>query len=119
MKIEGLKLLAFTRIDSPVVSRVAAQRDDAASKERSVTRQPASSGRETKPTSTAACPTENPSTPAAGASEIAEEGEDKDDEGGIGEAVRRGERSREDFFSSTRTDAAAAPGAKVSACGHI
>ena len=119
MKIEGLKLLAFTRIDSPVVSRVTAQREEAASKERNVTRQPASSGRETKPSSNAACPTEKPSTPAEGASEIAEEGEDKDVEGGAGEALRRGERSREGFFSSTRTDAAAAPGAKASACGDI
>jgi hypothetical protein len=119
LKIDGLKLFSFTRIDSPLVSRVAAQRDDAASKERSVTRQPASSGRETKPVSTAACPTENPSTPAASAGEIVEEGEGKDDEGCIGEAARRGERSREGFFSSTRADTAAAPGAKAGACGDI
>ena len=59
------------------------------------------------------------STPAAGAGDIAEEGEHKDDEGGIGEEMRRGERSREFFFSSTRTDAAAAPGANTCACGDI
>ena len=109
----------FTRMDSPVVPKVTAHRDAAASKECSVTRLPDSSGRETKPSSTADCPTENTSTPAAGAGEVAKEGEGKDDEGCLSEASRRGERSREDFFSSTRADAAASPGTNAGACGDI
>ena len=64
LKIEGLRLCAFTRIDSFVVSRVTAHRDDPRSNERSVTELPDNSGRETKPESKAACPTENPSPPA-------------------------------------------------------
>ena len=44
-----MKLCAFTRIDSPVVSRLTAHRDDTPSNERSVTELPDSSGRETKP----------------------------------------------------------------------
>lgn len=109
----------FTRMDSPVEHTVTAQRDAAASKDRSVTRLPASSVRETKPSSTADCPTENTPAPAAGASEVAKEGEDKDDEGGLSEASRRGERSREGFFPSTRADAAATPGTNAGARGDI
>ena len=112
-------MFAFTRIDSPVVSRLTPQRADAASNVRSVTRLPASSGRETKPSSNAACPSEKPSTPAAAAGEAAKEGEAKDDEGDFREASRCGERSREIFFSRTRADAAAEPGANTGACRDI
>ena len=80
MKIEGLKLHAFTRMDSPEVSRATAQRDEAASNERSVTRQPSSSARETKPYSNAACPSENPPLPATAGTDD-EGGEAKEDEG--------------------------------------
>ena len=58
--MEGFRFCAFTRIDFPVESRVTAQRDEPPSKERSVTRLPESSGRETKPSSNAACPSEKP-----------------------------------------------------------
>ena len=72
LKMENLRLGAFTRIDSPVVSRVTAHRDEALSNERSVTELPVSSGRETKPTSTAACPTEKPSSLALLAEAVVE-----------------------------------------------
>ena len=118
MKIEGLKLHAFTRMDSPEVSRATAQRDEAASNERSVTRLPSSSARETKPCSSAACPSENPPLPATAGTDD-EGGEAKEDEGGAGEASRRGERSRDGFFSSTRAETAAPPGTKAGTCGDI
>ena len=76
---------AFTRIDSPELSRATAQRDEAASNERSVTRLPSSSARETKPCSSAACPSENPPLPATAGTDD-EGGETKEDEGGAGEA---------------------------------
>ena len=59
------------------------------------------------------------SATAAGAGEVAKEGESKDDEGGLSETSLRGERSREDFFSSIRANAAASPGTNVGACGDI
>ena len=116
--MEGLRLCSFTRIDSPVVSRVTAHRDDARSNERNVTELPDSSGRETKLESTAAIPTENPSTLAVrAASVVAERGEVGVEESGPGEASRRGERSRDGFFSSTRPEAPIAPGANAGASG--
>ena len=96
--MENLRLGAFTRIDSPVVSRVTAHRDEVLSNERSVTELPVSSGRETKPTSTAACPTVRRSplalladgvveaTAAQPTLAIAEEAEAEGEEVGAGEA---------------------------------
>lgn len=115
LKIDGLRMPSFTRIDSPVKSRVTAQRDEAASNERNVAREPYSSGRETKLPSSTSCPTEKRSWPAAAAGG-AVEGEVGGAEG-VSEAPRRGERSREGLFSSTRAVAAAGPGTKAGACG--
>ena len=97
-KMEYLRLGAFTRIDSPVLSRVTAHQDDALSNERSVTELPVSSGRETKPTSTAACPTVKLSplallaegvveaAAAQATNAVAEEAEAEGEEVGAGEA---------------------------------
>ena len=73
LKIEGLRDCVFTRIDSPVESKVTAQRDVAPSKERSVTLQPDNSGRETKPSRIAACPSEKSPLSAGTADVVAEE----------------------------------------------
>ena len=104
-----------------------AHRDDPRSNERSVTELPGNSGREAKPESKAACPTENPSplallaaamgakaTGVETASVVAEEDEVGAEEKPE-EASRRGDRSRDDFFSSTRLEATAAPGANAGA----
>ena len=85
-------------MDSPVESRVTAQHNEVPSNDRSVTLQPESSGRETKPSSTAACPSEKSPLSAGAAGGVAQEVESRGAEGGTGEISRRGERSLEGFF---------------------
>ena len=111
-KTAGDRKSAFTRMVSPVPREIA-QRPVALSKESSVTEEPASSGRETKPPSTAIPPASKPPSPAGAASEVAEERGDEKDEGGIGEAHNRGEGAREGFISSAPTLAVVALGAKA------
>ena len=94
LKKQGRKLVAFTRMDSSVVSRETAHREDAASNDRTVADLFVSSGRDTRSTNNAVCPTEKPPTPAFEAGKVADEAEAKEEVRGAGEASRRGDEAR-------------------------
>ena len=77
-------MVVFTRMDSSVVPRETAHREDAASNDRNDTDLPVSSGRETRSTNNAVCPTEKPPTPALEAGNVVDEVEAEEEARGAG-----------------------------------